>query len=415
MSISFNSFIKLGSNRNLSKAELSQVLDSLKVEQVKYQDWTDYLLMNLGKNVQKKLVKKLEQTGSIIKFGNFVFKVGVSEKKELNDNLAKIIDEIYVKYLPKRQRQLKLSLNIQTNDDTQKAELSEGIRKIIRTISQEKRFPVKVLPTKKEAYELTPFDYNKENLPSRGVELHLFVIKSKIYFGSTRWVTNPFKDIKQDEERPVRFFTHGTSIKLSRTLVTLANIPYDGLMLDPFCGTGTILIEGLKQGLKVIGIDKDQKCVRSSKTNLHHFSEKYPSREEMKSKWRVQIYDSRKLTDAIQKKVDGVVTEPFLGPFFKHLPQIEEAQMIMKNLERLYTRVLAECKILLKTGARIVFIMPEYNYPLKRSVYPNVKSICEKTGLTTLEESKFFNVKFPIEIGRKHNIIARKLFIFENK
>jgi tRNA G10 N-methylase Trm11 len=415
MSISFNSFVKLGSNRNLSKAELSQILDSLKIEQVKYQDWKDYLLLNLGKNTQKKLVKKLEQTGSIIKFGNLVFKVGASEKKELKDNLAKFIDEIFVKYFPKRQRQLKLSLNIRASDETQKSELSEEIRKIIRTVSQKNNFPVKILPTKKIAYELTPFDYNKENLPSRGVELNLFVIKSKIYFGPTRWVTNPFKDIKQDEERPVRFFTHGTSIKLSRTLVTLANIPFDGIMLDPFCGTGTILIEGLKQGLKVIGVDKDQKCVRSSKTNLHHFSEKYPSREKMKEKWRIHLSDSRKLTDAVKKKVDGVVTEPFLGPFFKHLPQIEEAQFIMRNLERLYTRVLAECKSLLKNGARILFIMPEYNYPLKRSVYPNVKSICEKTGLTALEESKFFNIKFPVEIGRKHNIIARKLFIFENK
>ena len=415
MSISFNSFVKLGSNRNLSKAELSQILDSLKIEQVKYQDWKDYLLLNLGKNTQKKLVKKLEQTGSIIKFGNLVFKVGASEKKELKDNLAKFIDEIFVKYFPKRQRQLKLSLNIRASDETQKSELSEEIRKIIRTVSQKNNFPVKILPTKKIAYELTPFDYNKENLPSRGVELNLFVIKSKIYFGPTRWVTNPFKDIKQDEERPVRFFTHGTSIKLSRTLVTLANISFDGIMLDPFCGTGTILIEGLKQGLKVIGVDKDQKCVRSSKTNLHHFSEKYPSREKMKEKWRIHLSDSRKLTDAVKKKVDGVVTEPFLGPFFKHLPQIEEAQFIMRNLERLYTRVLAECKSLLKNGARILFIMPEYNYPLKRSVYPNVKSICEKTGLTALEESKFFNIKFPVEMGRKHNIIARKLFIFENK
>ncbi|MCK5304041.1 MAG: hypothetical protein KAJ72_02255 [Candidatus Heimdallarchaeota archaeon] len=415
MSISFNSFVKLGSNRNLSKAELSQILDTLRIEQVKYQDWKDYLLLNLGKNAQKKLVKKLEQTGSIIKLGNFEFKVGVSEKKELNDNLVKIIDGIFIKYLPKRQRQLKLSLNIRTNDETQKSELSKEMRKIIRNISHERRLPVKVLPTKKVAYELTPFDYNKENLPSRGIELNLFVIKSKIYFGPTRWVTNPFKDIKQDEERPVRFFTHGTSIKLSRTLVTLANIPFDGIMLDPFCGTGTILIEGLKQGLKVIGVDKDQKCVRSSKTNLHHFSEKYPSREKMKAKWRVQLHDSRKLTDAVKKKVDGVVTEPFLGPFFKRLPQIEEAQFIMKNLERLYTRVLAECKSLLRSGGRILFIMPEYNYSLKRSVYPNIKSICEKVGLTSLEESKFFNIKFPIEIGRKHNIIARKLFIFKSK
>ncbi|MHA1417482.1 MAG: TRM11 family SAM-dependent methyltransferase [Candidatus Heimdallarchaeaceae archaeon] len=415
MSISFNSFVKLGTNRNLSKAELSQILDSLKIEQVKYQDWKDYLLLSLGKNTQKKLVKKLEQSGSIIKFGNIEFKVGVSERKELNDNLLKIIDGIFIKYLPKKQKQLKLSLNIRTNDEPQKAELSKTIRNIIQNISQEKRFPVKVLPRKKEAYELTPFDYNKENLPTRGIELNLFVIKSKIYFGPTRWVTNPFKDIKQDEDRPVRFFTHGTSIKLSRTLVTLANIPFDGLMLDPFCGTGTILIEGLKQGLKVIGIDKDQKCIRSSKTNLHHFSEKYPSREKMKEKWRVQLLDSRKLTDVFQKKIDGVVTEPFLGPFLKHLPHIDEAQFTMKNLERLYTRVLAECNRLLKPGSRIVFIMPEYNYSLKRSVYPNVKSICEKTGLTLLEESKFFNIKFPVEIGRKHNVVARNLFIFESK
>ena len=415
MSLPFNSFVKLGSNRNWAKAELSQVLDSLNVEQVKYQDWKDYLLLNLGKNIQKKLVKKLEQTGSIIKFGSFDFKVNVADKKELRKNMENIIEGIFVKYLPKRQKQIKLSLNIQTTAENLKSELSTEIRKMATTVSQSKRLPVKILPTKKIAYELTPFDYNKENLPTRGVELNVFAVKSQIYFGSTRWCTNPFKDIKQDEERPVRFFTHGTSIKLSRTMINLANIAYEGTMLDPFCGTGTILIEGLKQGLKVVGIDKDQKCIRSSKTNLHHFSEQYPSREKMKEKWRVQLNDSRQLTTAIQKKFDGVVTEPYLGPFLKQLPHIEEAQMTMKNLERLYTRVLAECKTLLKEGGKIIFIMPEYNYPLKRSVYPNVNSICEKTGLTQMKESKFFNIEFPVEIGRKHNVIARNLFIFESK
>lgn len=412
MDLPFNSFLKLGNNRNLSKAELSQILSSLGVEKIKYQDWKDYILLNLNKNHQKKLVKILDQSGSIIKFGEFNFKTGVNELNIFESNLNEYVKGTFIKYMPKRQKQLKFSLNIQSNDESLKSELSNLIRKNIKKNAEEIKMAFKVLPTKKVAYELTSFDYHKENLPSRGVELNIFVVKSQMYFGSTRWVTNPFKDIKQDEERPVRFFTHGTSIKLSRTLVTLAGMPYDGNMLDPFCGTGTILIEGLKQGMKVIGIDKDQKCIRSSKTNLHHFSEQYPSREKMKDKWKIHLLDSRRLTEKISKQIDGVVTEPYLGPFVKQLPPIEEAQHIMRSLERLYVSVLRECEKLIAENSKIVIILPEYNYPLKRNVHPNINSICEKTGLKTIESSSLFDVKFPIEIGRKHNVISRKLYIF---
>ena len=84
----------------------------------------------------------------------------------------------------------------------------------------------------------------------------------------------------------------------------------------------------------------------------------------------------------------------------------------MKDLENLYIRVLNSSKNNLKEESRILFIVPEYQYSPSEVISPDFTRISEKTSLRIRSNSKFFNVKIPVNIGRKHNIINRKLLIF---
>ncbi len=309
-------------------------------------------------------------------------------------------------------KKIKVTINIQSNSISTRKQIHAIIKKALYQATTNLPIEIKIRYPKKESVELSPFQFFKENFHKRGIELTCLNIKSKIFIGHVKWVTNPLKDIKQDEERPERLFTHGTSIKLARTLVNLSQIQEGSVLLDPFCGTGTILLEGLKQNLKAIGIDRDPKCVRASKANLNHFSMKHPAKEKVKDKWLIHQLDSQNLHTILDEEIGGLVTEPYLGPFIKELPSIETAKKTMNSLENLYTKVLQKSVEYLKSGNRIILIIPEYRYSQDLSIHPDHQIISKKCNLQLLSESKFFNVKLPVQIGRKHNIINRRLVIF---
>ena len=72
-------------------------------------------------------------------------------------------------------------------------------------------------------------------------------------------------------------------------------------MLDPFCGTGGILIEGADMDLNIIGQDIDSKMVEASLKNLKYFG----------FEGRILEGDISEI-DKIEK-IDVVVTDPPYG------------------------------------------------------------------------------------------------------
>jgi hypothetical protein len=50
-------------------------------------------------------------------------------------------------------------------------------------------------------------------------------------------------------------------------------IPQDGIVLDPFCGTGTTLVECMKRGLASVGIDANPSSVFASRVKTHWIRE----------------------------------------------------------------------------------------------------------------------------------------------
>ncbi len=76
------------------------------------------------------------------------------------------------------------------------------------------------------------------------------------------------------ERRPRnRPFRHPSTMppKLARCLVNLARAPTGGLVLDPFCGAGAILLEAGVIGCRVVGMDVRADMVEGSSRNLTAF------------------------------------------------------------------------------------------------------------------------------------------------
>ena len=414
MNSEFSVFVTYGSNRALSKLELSAILERIELKDVLFLEWKQNMLLNLPENMKGKFLRLLEDTGSIVKAGTIGFCDDVKQEKNWGPALKDLLEKNIKNYYIKTKKQVKITISIQTTSNDLTIRIHRNTQRIINNLSNELDIPVKILKLKNETYEQTPYQYHKENMNRRGFELKGFVIKSKIYFGTTNWITNPLLDIKQDEERKVRYFTHGTSIKLSRSLVFLSQIQKGETLLDPFCGTGTILLQALKQGNDVIGIDKDPKCFRATKENLNQFTMQNPSKDKIKEKWKVFKQDSRYLTSILTDKVGAIVTEPYLGPFLTKLPHEDEAEDIMMDLQNLYTSVLKTCTDFLKQNSKVVIVIPEYRYSTNKIITPDIEQIAKGSSLKIERESTFFSVKLPIAIGRTHNIIGRKLVLFSN-
>ncbi len=81
--------------------------------------------------------------------------------------------------------------------------------------------------------------------------------------------TKPFFD-RNPQKRP---FFHPTAMppKLARCMVNFAQPKRGDLVLDPFCGTASMLVEAGLIGCRVLGLDAQLNMVKGSLQNLMHF------------------------------------------------------------------------------------------------------------------------------------------------
>jgi len=129
------------------------------------------------------------------------------------------------------------------------------------------------------------------------------------------------------------FFHPGVMMPiLARTLVNLAQIKEGDTLLDPFCGTGGILLEGKLLGCRVIGTDMDLFMLKGCLENL-------PDAEVLK-------VDSTNLpiTDC---SVDSVVTD---------LPYGQSVCIKAESMNALYNDSISEMRRVLKKGKRAVVV-----------------------------------------------------------
>jgi len=139
--------------------------------------------------------------------------------------------------------------------------------------------------------------------------------------------------------------------KFARAMTNLARVKKGQKVLDPFCGTGGVLIEAGLVGAKVFGVDIQPKIVAGCKRNLEHFG--IPSA-------------SVKAGDALKAKgkFDAVVTE---------LPFGKSTRLTMEK-KKLYSSFLKRLPQLLKRGSCAVISsdrpLPNSKGLSKKGTYP---------------------------------------------
>lgn len=154
--------------------------------------------------------------------------------------------------------------------------------------------------------------------------------------------------------------------KLAQTMVNLAGLPTPliskgkpATILDPFCGSGTVLQEALLLQHNILGSDISAKAVQKTISNLNWLITTYQlDPKPVESLITVASAENLTATYASQQ-VSAIVTEPYLGPAQSSIPSTSEAHKIIDSLVPLYRAFLTEIKELKLQDLTSVIVFPK--------------------------------------------------------
>ena len=145
-------------------------------------------------------------------------------------------------------------------------------------------------------------DNIKVNLSKPKSLVRIVAFENKFFIAIEKIKLNK-KHFEESKPHKRPFFHPGSmNPKLARCMVNLSRVKEDDLLLDPFCGTGGILIEAGLIGCKVVGSDIYWKMKNGTAINLEHYGI---------TDYRTFNLDVRELK--MYEKVAAVVTDPPYG------------------------------------------------------------------------------------------------------
>lgn len=337
-----NYFFILGNHPTLSVAEILAYLTTKKyVFTVLAADY-DYLIISTNQQLDANL---LEFIGGSIKFGEI--------KKILDDfPTAEQIQD----FLPNKEKVFfGLSLyptKLKNKLVTNVFHLGLNLKKILKEKNKTAR-----LVTSRQANLSAVVVVKNKLLSNDGVEMVIINQQKKYFLGRTLAV-QPFENLSErDYGRPQRD-DHSGMIppKLAQIMLNLSLTNTDDLILDPFCGSGTILQEALWQQRKnLIGSDISNKAINDTQKNLTWLEQKYNLLLDNIKLVSASVLDLSKFIES--ESIDAIVTEPDLGrPDLNHASLVTE----VARLEKLYVQSYQVFFKLLKKSGRVVMVWPVF-------------------------------------------------------
>ncbi len=326
----------LGKNPTLSLAEITTFFNEKEIILIN----NDLVLLDIQKIDPKKVIKKL---GGTIKIASLQ-----KEVKNPEDLKEKCLELIKEKVLEKEGK-IKFGLS----------PYSKGIEKIskvgieIKKALKEENINSRLVTSKEKTLSSVVVETNK--LTGSGIELILSKHQNKILVGKTEAV-QPFKELsKRDYGRPSRDDYSGMlPPKLAQILINLAGPTNPKTkILDPFCGSGTILTEALLMESKnIYGNDISDRAIKDTENNI-----KWVEKNFQISDFKYNLYNTK--TENLGKvikinSIDKIVTEPYLGPQRGKI----NPEKTIKELNQLYSKSIKELYKLAKNGAKLVMVWP---------------------------------------------------------
>jgi tRNA G10 N-methylase Trm11 len=270
----------------------------------------------------------------------------------------------------------------------------------------------------------------KNLLLQKGAEICVIAGTNKIYTAKTLSVQD-FEDYgRRDYQRPVRDELQGMiPPKVAQSMLNMANAKPGQTLLDPFCGIGTIVQEGVLLGYRMLGSDISAKSISGSEKNLEWFRNRYKI---PKGKYHVEVADAREISGLVSNltqvgaisDIAGIVTEGYLGPMYGQFPKQSDIEKNFAELQELYTASFQEFLKIIPSGARVIICIPAYKKSGGYVDFPSLDFITDlgynlTNAISPNLAAKFSFLKLTqrgtVIYDRKDQIVAREIVIFEKK
>lgn len=227
--------------------------------------------------------------------------------------------------------------------------------------------------------------------------------------GVTYAVTRTWQDVdtwtERDMDKPVRDRKRGMlPPKVARMMVNIgvgADQPEDHVVLDPFVGIGTVLLEAADLDVKtVLGNDVDPQAIIGTKQNISWWRQ--ISGQEFADELVVRPAEKLDRVD-FKTQPTVIVTEPFLG---KLTPKDDQIPGVIRGLEKMYKGAVRAFARILPENGRLVMILPEFTFKSGRK-------LTTKNTLKDLKDLGFVQILGPMRAGRSTAHTQRQVFVLE--
>jgi tRNA G10 N-methylase Trm11 len=420
----FNYAFVLGRVYTLSLAELLAVLTNMGISYRVAACSVEVVVIETDHQLD--CIKLQSRLGGVIKIIR-LFDIFQKKGKEFpsqalaNYFTFKRINEYFHEYSGKRQ----FGVSIYVLDPTLRfREESSRIAFMVKKILQEQAMSVRAVIPQFPAQALSSVLVNENQLLNKGAEIVVVCGNQKLFVGKTLTVQNYEDYGRRDYQRPARD-EHAGMIppKVAQSMINLAGqLKPLAYILDPFCGSGTILQEAILMGYKAVGSDLDQAAISNSEKNLEWFRNRYhvpPNRYKL-----IRAHAAEIGSVMSNYKLSAVVTEGTLGPIYMRLPKASDMQANFDNLSKLYSQVFKELAKIMPIGDRVVMCLPAYKVsftdyeriPSLDFAYENGYAILDPIPEQIRAKYKFLKVtdRKSIIYDRKDQIVAREIIIFQN-
>lgn len=397
-------FFQAGSFPNLSHVELQCVFEIHGLSRDIIHLFTDDIFIIKSKDISEDLLLKIfNRLGGFVRFGEIIDSTETFLKEYKESEERVIFGLSLLGDLKKEESK---------NNDKFLKKLANDIKRAVKKEHGSARF----LIPRGSTLELNAAQIVNNDILEKGFELCILRKnhkgEQKEIYGKTLSIQDLEGYIERDMERPYSDIEMGVlPPKLARMMVNFCSLK-DGIIWDPFCGSGTVLMESAVLGYNFLGSDIDRNALHYSEENIRWLDAQGYLGNIVYEIFPLDVTKPGSETVKKLKNTDisAIVCEPFMGPPQTSFLKEDKADKLLDSVKSLYNSLfkMLDEQIGVR-GIKMVLIIPSYKTNQGWKTFSIYDIVSNRWNLLNSDYSPNKDLKW----GRKNSIITRNIYILE--